>query len=154
MTNINGFTILEILVVLGISVIVGTVSFLSLANFRQNQSLDSASKSIVAFLRDAQSKSIGQDGGLEWGVRFENSANGRDSYYLVRGPAFTGVQSTAFLPSSAEFSDPTQGTMKEIIFSKITGLPASPATIIFRLASNPSVEKNININAQGTISEE
>ncbi len=150
----KGFTVLEILIVLGISAIIGTISFLSLANVRQSQSLESTAGSVVAVLRDAQSKSMSQEGGLEWGVRFENSMDGRDAYYLVSGPTFTGAQSTAVLPASVEFFDPVRGTVKDIIFSKITGKPENSATIILKLANNSSIAKNININAQGTISEE
>lgn len=145
----SGFTLIEMLLVLAITVILATVGLLSLSGVRQRQSLDLAGKSLIAFLRDAQQKSISQESGNAWCVRLDNVEPGRDSYYLYPSTCSGTPATVVALPSSVEFSTPTQ----DVTFSKVTGLPVSPATITIRLVGNPSVTKTITINAQGTIQE-
>ena len=152
--NVNkkaAFTLIEILVVMGIVGIIVTVSFLSLSGYRQRSALDNAAQSIAAFLRDAYQRSINQESGSEWGVRFEQVADGRDFYALFSGPVYVSAASTRYLPVSVEFSDPVSGS-KDIIFEKLTGLPTvAPFGITVFLTSDPSVSKTINVNAVGQI---
>ncbi len=148
----GGFTLIELVIVIAIGVILGTIGLVSLSGYRRQQSLRLASQSIVTFLKDAQSRSISQEGGLRWGVRFDNLMTGRDNYLLVSGPPFGPAGSTVALPASIEFQDPLDGTSKAAVFSNTTGLPTSSVTIIIRLIGS-STTKTITVNAQGTITE-
>lgn len=146
----GGFTLIEMLIVLSIGVILGTIGILSLSNYRREQSLRLSAQSIVAFLKDAQSRSISQEEGLQWGVRFYEPAGGRDSYYLFTDPAVP--RSVVALPASVEF-DPASGPFpKDVTFAR-TGLPLSSAAVIIRLSGNPTATRTITVNAQGTIVE-
>jgi prepilin-type N-terminal cleavage/methylation domain-containing protein len=145
----RGFTLIEMMIVLAIIVILATVGFINFAGVRQHQKLDLAGKSLIAFLRDAQQKAISQESGSAWCVRLENLETGRDSYYLYSGTCSGAPAVVVVLPSNIGFVTPTQ----DIFFSKVTGLPASAATITIRLEGDPSVTKTITVNAQGTIQE-
>ncbi len=149
-----GFTLLEVLIVVALTVIIGLGGFLSLSGFRQEQDLNLTAKSMVGFLRDVQSKAANQESATEWGVRFDNPASGRDAYMLFSGPAFIAASTTVSLPASVEFSDPASGSSKDTVFAKITGLPDSAASVTIRLISNTSSTKTITINAQGAIQEQ
>src|SRR3989338_5433970 len=95
--NKKGFTLIEILVVLGISVILATGGFLALWNLRRHQALDLSAQKIVAVLRDAQARSIGQENGLAWGVHFENGAD-PDSYWIYGGDPAVPAEKVSLSP--------------------------------------------------------
>jgi len=154
MRKLSGFTLAEVLIVVGLIAIIGLGGFLSLSRFRQEQEIRLASKSMVGFLRDVQSKAINQESGTEWGVRFDSPAGGRGAYMLFSGPMFVAASTTVTLPSSVEFSDPASGSSKDTVFEKITGLPDSAASVTIRLIGNTSSTKTITINAQGAIQEQ
>ncbi|MEK7641277.1 MAG: type II secretion system protein [Patescibacteria group bacterium] len=144
----NGFTLIEILVVLGISIILATGGFLSLWNLKKHQALRLAAESMVAFLRDAQSRSATQEGGLGWGVHFENSAD-RDSYWLFSGSATDDAVEKVVLPAAVEYDMDTASD--EVLFSKVSGLPDSATTVKIKLLGDDDSVITIKINAQGTI---
>ena len=147
----QGFTLIELLIVIAITVILATVSILSLSGFRQNQALRLTSQALITFLRDAQSKSISQEGGSQWGVQLYTQPGGRSAYYLFNNPSIP--LNVVALPASVEF-DPAMGALpKDVTFSKITGWPNPPITITIRLVGQPDISITINVNAQGTITE-
>lgn len=151
--NTKGFTLIEILVVLGISIILATGGFLGLWNLKKHQALRLSAEGMVAFLRDAQQKSVNQEGGFGWGVHFDNSASGRDSYWRFSGTDSLGAVDKVVLPAGVEITDPISGTSKNVIFAKISGLPDSPTEVKLNLSNDASVFRVVKINAQGTITQ-
>ncbi len=147
----SGFTLIEILVVLGITIILATGGFLSLWNLKKHQSLRLSAESMVAFLRDVQQRSISQEGGLGWGARFYNPAVGRDSYWRFQGTDPLMIDEKIALPSGIEFADPDVGSTKDVNFAKISGLPDAMTVVKIKLSGDDSSIITININAQGTI---
>ncbi len=142
----RGFTLIEMLVVLGISVILATGGFLSLWNLRKHQALRLAAESMVAFLREAQSRSATQEGGVGWGVHFENSTD-RDSYWLFSGSVIEDPVDKVALPATVGLDTPSD----EVFFSKVSGLPDFPTIVKIKLLGDDSSVRTITINAQGTI---
>ncbi len=146
----NGFTIIELLIVIALIVILSTVGILTLFNFRSNQSLRLATQNLVTFVRSTQQKSISQESGLRWGIRFTHQAGGRDSYQLVSGVStFNPAGDTVALPGGVEFA----AVYEDVVFNRF-GLPDSSSTIIMRLTGNPTVTRTITVNVQGTIEEQ
>lgn len=143
----KGFTLIEILVVLGISAILATGGFLSLSGLRRQESLRLSAESMVAFLRDAHQRSVSQEGGLGWGVHFENSATGRDSYWRFSGSDSTAAVDRIALPSGVEL----ETASSEVSFSKLRGLPDAAAIVKIRLSNDSASFRTITINEQGTI---
>lgn len=145
----KGFTLIEILVVLGISIILATGGSLALWNFKKHQSLRLAAESIVAVLRDAQARSASQEDGLAWGVHFENSPSGPDFYWIFGGDPAVPVEKVSLPPEVA-----LETATANVNFSKVSGLPASAAVVKIKLSADDSVLRTININVQGTIEQE
>ena len=145
----KGFTLIELVITIALVVLLSTIGMLSLVNFRVNQSLRLASGNLVTFLRDAQQKSISQEGGLQWGARFTHQAAG-DRYELISGTStFDPAGTVVSLPSNLEFAS----AYGDVTFNKF-GLPASPTTLILRVKSDTSLLRTITINAQGIIQEQ
>ncbi|OGY62915.1 MAG: hypothetical protein A2745_02600 [Candidatus Harrisonbacteria bacterium RIFCSPHIGHO2_01_FULL_44_13] len=160
----RAFTLLEIVIVLGITAIIASVGFMNLFGFRQRQDLNLETQHLVAFLRDAQQNSITQELGQQWGVHFSNPALvGKDYYTLFSGQNYNDglAYATVFLRPSIAFFDPCENALvssgcsvgeKEINFSKLTGLPASPDKIDLGLASGISnLLKTVKLTDAGTI---
>lgn len=143
---------MEILIVSALVAIISLGGYLSLVNYRKNQDLGLTSGKIVSFLRDAQAKAVAQEDAQQWGVRFDNTGEG--SIQLFNGPSFDIAESTFRIPRAVQFTDPSSGNTKDVVFSKITGEPNAATIITLSLASDPTATKTVTINAQGTITEE
>lgn len=143
----SAFTLIEILVVLGISIILAMGGLFGLSNLRKHQSLRLAAEGMVAFLRDTQQRSLGQEDGLGWGVHFENSTSERDSYWRFGGADPMIVSEKVVLPPGVDFDSSSDN----VFFSKVSGLPDSAAEVKIKLLNDPSAVRTITINAQGTI---
>jgi len=149
----RGFTVVELLITIAIIIIVSAIGTISLVGFRAEQDLGSATKLIVSVLRDAQQKSISQESEKQWGVHFENVMNDRDFYATFSGASYSSStqQEIFYLKSSLEFSDPGSGSSKDVIFSKLTGLPQAATNITLRLTNNPQSAKTVTINNNGKV---
>lgn len=150
----GGFTLVELLIVIGLLTILATVVVPNFANFQNQKSLDNAASQLKGYLQSTQQKSISQDGGSQWGVYFATVVGGRDFYKIFYGANYLSgtVTDSIYLPTNIKFIDPAQGFSKEIIFSKLTGVPSAPATTSLALSGSPSTCKTIVINAAGLIS--
>lgn len=142
----RGFTLIEILVVLGISVILATGGFLALWNLRKHQALQLSAEKIVAVLRDAQARSVSQEDGLTWGVHFENSPADPDSYWIYGGDPAIPIEKVSLSPGVI-----LETPSVNVPFAKVSGLPASMTVVKLKLSGDDSATRTITINVQGTI---
>jgi len=152
--NKNGFTLVELLIVIGIIAIVSVTATFNIFSYRGQQELDLTAREIVVSLRNAQDRSISQESGSRFGIHFENPSGDQGFYDLFSGPTYaTGtIISKTSLRSIIQFSDPTSGNNKDVIFAPVTGLPNASTTIIISLKRDASVNKTITINSNGQIS--
>jgi prepilin-type N-terminal cleavage/methylation domain-containing protein len=150
--NQKGFTLIEFLIVTAIGIILAGVFFIGFTQQGDQQELDFAVSSLVSFVRNAEERARGQVDGVSWGVRFTNSASNPDSYAVFSGAIFSEADSIIYLPTAVEFSDPVSGSNKDVVFSKVTGLPDSETSITLRLVSNQSETRTVTINNNGSIS--
>ena len=143
----RAFTLIELLIVIGITVVLATISFLNIFNFRGQNDLDLTVKEIVVVLRNAQ------ESGSRWGVHFENPVSAGGFYDLFSGIDYStsSLVSRSTLRSNLQFSDPAGGNSKDIIFSPVSGLPGGSSTIIIFTKNNPSVSSTIIVNSNGQI---
>lgn len=128
----RGFTLIELLIVTGISVAVLTVGALGLFNYRSAQDLRLAKQGVVSILRDAQSNATTGEDGRTWGVRFKGGPRGT-AVLLSIGAADVVSTATTTLKSTLEFRDPANGSIKDVIFNRLTGYLSSGATVIIKL---------------------
>ena len=148
----KGFTLFEILLVTGIGIILGALVFVSITKLNAEQDLELAASSVVSFVRGAQQRAISQESNTTWGVWFNNASSGPDSYMLFSGLPFGSATSTALLPVAVEFSDPSSGNGKFVLFQNIKGIPTTTVSVTMRLISDVTKTRTITISTNGSIS--
>ena len=140
--KLGGFTLLEILLALGIiSILLAMIVPVSL-DFYKSQELETQTQFLIQTLREAQSKSMSVELDSPFGVYV-----GNQSFILFKGNSYAGrdVQYDEIFdfPKIISLSG-----ISEIVFSKSEGKPNIIGNII--LSSNSNVE-TININEMGRI---
>lgn len=158
----SGFTLIEFLMVMGIISVLLVMGSVSMLSYIANQNLDSETRAIIAFLRDAQTRAAGQDNESRWGVYVLNNATGRDSYTifqadeaLVASTTYVAVPGTALeqktMRSNVELITPVEASSTVILFSKVSGLPNASTSLILQRAGNASSQRTIFISGNGKI---
>ena len=151
----RGFTIIEVLLVLGIIVIVSTVAFISLSGRKGTSLLDGTVRQMGSLLREAQSKSVSQVNGTTWGVVFDNTTTSQAFYGMFKGTSYTPTTSVSYyhLPASIYFTTSTiaAGSKINIYFSQVSGAASASATIGVVLQSPSLPSSTISVNSLGAV---
>ncbi len=139
---------------MGIVAILGGVGLINFFGARNVQVLENQVNKVVADLRWTMTRSIAQESSDKWAIRFRNPTGASNDYYEIwrssDGYTATTVVSTIYLDGGLSFSDPTSGTVKDVIFSKATGLPGGDATITIDSTLGGG-SGTINVNSQGRV---
>lgn len=142
--NRNGFTLIELIIVLTISAILfSIVGSLSVAAFPRSQ-LSIESAVVTQSIRRAQSKSIDGTKDKDWGVMFTNTQ-------LTLFAGATYATRTAVLDQVHKFpKDILESGLTEIDFSARTGTPSATGNITLTQSSTGKTI-TLNLNAAGSI---
>lgn len=149
-----GFTLLEVLIVMGIVAILAAAGSGFYANYNKNVEIKSLSQTIIFDLKQAQAKSMDGVGGFKWGVHFVNPPSSPDYYEIFSTPTDYSdgakvIDTTKYLSSGIVFSDPVTNSTKDIIFNKISG--GTTASSVSLLSQNTM--KIIYISSIGNITD-
>ncbi len=154
----KGFTMVELLVTLGVIAVIATFSVIGLSGYRSTATLTSATKQVGALLREAQSNAMAQSQGAAWGVHFDNTiatAAFYSLFYTMNGTYASSVQVNRSLLSAgvcyASSSVPV-GSSTDIIFSGISGRPSASATIILQLLGTGTCGTVTSSTSGGSVS--
>jgi prepilin-type N-terminal cleavage/methylation domain-containing protein len=149
----KGFSLIEILIVVGIVVLIASFGALNLFRYQHLSTLKRSSEAIVIFLRDAQSRSINQYNGQRWGVRFVNPVSGSGFYEMFSGGfyASTSVVTRVILPRKLQFFLPSSGSSSTVVFDNLTGLPNTMLTINLGIVGNSVISSTIIVQSNGLI---
>ncbi len=158
----RGFTLIEILIVFAIITIIAGVGVYSFLGYHQSQQVEDEARSLVAFLKSAQEKSIDQESSSRWGVYFDTLGDDRDSYYLYQvdedilgAGGYTeapgSIMDQRALRSNLTLGLPAAGITANVIFQKNSGLPVSGATVQIISEFNPAFNKTVSVSTTGLI---
>ncbi len=153
----RGFTLVEILIVFGVTAILAAVSTPTYFRYREARQLPPQVDAVAAVLRQTQARAVSQEGGNQWGVHFEYPASDPQFYQVFSGASWAAgtKEVRADLGTKVTFVAPASGNSIDVIFAKRTGLPTSTTTITLALKSSISTtQKNITVTEQGTIEKE
>ncbi len=132
---------IELLVIIGIIAVLGVVATLSLTGTRNTGVLKDTTQQIGALLREAQSDSMAQSKGAQWGVHFDNMTSTAEFYslfYTFNASYGSSTENGHYpLPSGLCYatSSVPLGSSSSIIFGGISGAPSASTTITLQLMS-------------------
>lgn len=153
MRSSGGFTLTELLVVVGVIAVLAFVSFANFFGAKSSHDVTDTAQRIASLLREAQSRSVSQSSGARWGVHFENSSS---SFYALFSSAYSSATVSGYypLPPTVAYDSSTipVGSPLEITFKQISGTASVSASIRIYLASNPSLSSTISVASSGVVS--
>jgi prepilin-type N-terminal cleavage/methylation domain-containing protein len=143
MRNEQGFTLIEMLLSVGlISVIVG-ISLPIYASFQTRNDLEITTQTIASMFRRAQTYARGTSGDSQWGVAVQTG-----SATLFKGATFASRDATYDETTSISPATNISG-LGEVIFAKLTAAPSTTGSIT--LTSNTNDTRTITINGKGMV---
>ncbi|HDZ54299.1 MAG TPA: hypothetical protein ENI19_02025 [Candidatus Nealsonbacteria bacterium] len=151
----KSFTLIEVLVIIGIMVILMVLALPAYRSFQNELDLNNSTEEIINTLRIAQNKTLASEGASQYGVYFDQTTSPHQ-YTLFKGNDYASRNSSFDkihkLPKSVEISDISlNGGESEIIFDRISGTTSQFGSLIIRLKDNPTKTKTVYIENSGQV---
>jgi len=138
----RGFTVIEMLLVIGIIGILGLVSFPGIFQVLSQGYFTNTVERMVRTLRTAQSYSLSGKADSSWGVHYEEGKlvlfKGTD--YAARDPSFDAVTAVPVAVVVTGWSD--------LYFDRLRGNPSAPLSVMVEVYGRAGT---ISVNSQGGI---
>jgi type II secretory pathway pseudopilin PulG len=151
----NGFTLIELAVVMTIMILISIVGLASFVGRRNTSDLSDATKQIGAILREAQAHSTSDDGGVAWGVHLANTTN-TPAFYALFKTSYSVANTVSYyrLPTTVGYVTSTlgSGSSTDIIFTQLSGIASASTTIGLRLLAQSSQSSSISVASSGAVS--
>jgi len=149
----NGFTLIEVMMVVGIMVLLAVVAFVNLSSNRNEGSVSTAASQIVALAREAQSNAVSQVQDATWGIHFENPTSTAPFYALFEGSTYSTTSSLGKypLPTGVGYSLDS-GEAINVTFAPISGAASASTSITIYSLEQSSYADTISISSLGLIS--
>jgi len=141
----RGFTLIEILAVVGMLLIVSVTGISAFSNYNKKQALSGAADMVLATLSEARSKTLASEGGYKYGVHFEET-----KIVIFRETYTAGaVDNKEFVfVGPVRISAITLVGGSDVIFKKISGETDNNGAAMISLKDN-SGEIEIDIEKTG-----
>ncbi|MES3005699.1 MAG: hypothetical protein V4664_02005 [Patescibacteria group bacterium] len=143
----RGFSLIELVIIIGMTAIIGTMTLFAFRGFSDYQILDKQTDTIQSYIDKARVEAMNSKSFSNFGIRFATS-----TITLFQGSTYAASTSNFSynFPSSVQISSILlTGGVTDIYFKNVTGEPNATGTITLRLASTPSSTKSIIIYGTG-----
>lgn len=145
--NKTGFTLIEMMIVLGIFMVLGSGIFVYLLSWQQESKLDDVASELIINLQRCQAKAQASLGNSECGLYFSGNF-----YYLFKGASFaTRDPSDDEIFTVPEIITISTNFSNSIYFSKYSGNPSVAGGLITLNNVNNEDSAAISINSLGLI---
>jgi prepilin-type N-terminal cleavage/methylation domain-containing protein len=145
-----GFSVIEMLIVMALTVIAATFAYSIFFETNRLQALDKDTVKIISLLERARSLTLSSKGDAQYGVHFESSRA-----VLFKGLAYSSSDSGNLPENLTSLSNISlwtlQGFGDNIIFDRLTGKTSQYGTIEISLVSDSAVKKTITVHSTGLI---
>ena len=151
----SGITIIELVLVIGLVAILGTIFLVNLQGRKSQTELTTTAQQMAALLREAQSRSVAQSSSTIWGVHFENSTSTTPFYALFAGTYSVSSHAGYYrLPSTVGYatSSIASGASKEITFTQITGTASASTSVSIFSVADINQSSTISVASSGAVS--
>src|SRR3989339_229797 len=133
--NEKGFTLTELLVVIGIMALIGSILWGALSNYRDTQTLESATDVVVATLSEARSQTISSVSNMQYGVHFTQSSvtqfEGNQNFPFNSNNIVTNINGAVVLSFEGLTASSTN-----VVFEKFSGRGSASGQITLSLSGN------------------
>lgn len=139
----EGFTLFEVMLVVGIIGFLAVLAIPFYQSFQVTSQLDNATQELIQNLRRAQARAMASDGFMAWGVHLENKR-----YVLFRGSYSSAdpFNEVNDLPAALSL---TNNIGQDIVFTRVSGAASSVGSLILRTSSGQT--STISLNQLGVI---
>lgn len=156
-TNIRraGFTLVELLVVLGALALLFAVSIPAFRSFGRTSDLNNGAEEIMSALRLARERAAASEGASRWGVKFSTSTT-PNQFILFKGNSYlsrdTAQDRMYRTPAAVEIFETGLTGGSEVVFARLTGTTTQAGMLRLRLAANPMASTTVAVDASGRVS--
>lgn len=148
----KSFTLVEVLVVLGILLILIGLTVPAFRFFSSGESLKNSAGEVIGVLRAAQGKTLASEGANQWGVYFSTSTN---QYVLFRGSSYASRNASLDEPhnlaSEVEIYQADLGGGIEVVFDRVTGKTNFPGNLSLRLKKDALKTETVYVEGSGRV---
>ena len=137
----DGFTLIEVLVVLGIFSVLASFGCLATMDFYKSYAFDAERSSVIAILQKARSQSLANINNTAYGVHF-----GSGQYVIFQGSVYNS--SSAFNQNIPAGFGITASGLTDIVFAQLSGDAGSGGNLTL---SDGKRLAEIYINSEGRI---
>jgi prepilin-type N-terminal cleavage/methylation domain-containing protein len=152
----RGFTLVEVLVVVGIIGLFLGMSALQLGLFWRGSYVQNTARETAATLQLAQSKTLGSQDASQYGVYFDTQSNPH-RYTLFQGLSYDSrniaQDEITLLNKEIEISSVALGGASEVVFVRLSGQASVEGQIVFRQIADPTNTRTITILSSGVVEE-
>jgi type II secretory pathway component PulJ len=143
-SNTHGFTLIEVLIIVSLTIILGTLTAIFYTRFLSQSNVSNVRDQLISEIRKAQFYSMmsRKSNTSGWGVH-----NGGSKITLFQGASYAG-RNAGLDESISVASSITISGFTDIIYTRVTGLP-TPSTATIVLTGPNNLTKQIQINGQG-----
>lgn len=144
----NGFSVIELLVSIGILGLLLGVSITSFVSFTRKDSVLATATAIAESLRDARARTLASVAGSQYGVKVD-----ADRFTFFQGSTFSSStpNNNTFIFSSGVRAS---STMSTFVFERVTGNSSASGTIDVYQAPSINIVKHIRVQTTGLVSTE
>jgi len=146
----RGFTLIEIVIVMAVSIFIITGFFSVYSNFNKGKSFEFAVQGVVNLLKEAKSNTLASKNASVYGVHLET---GRA--VLFKGDTFSEPSADNreyTMPADVELSNiDLNGGGSDIIFNRLTGETQQFGTTTVSRVSDVTVTKDIVVSQTGVV---
>ncbi len=144
----RAFTLMEILVVVGLMMLISGISIAVLSSLLSKQRVEKDAESAYSYLQSARNQTLVGEAGSQYGVAFATT-----TITLFKGTSYTqgdpNVVTFTFLNNSVFQNVRLTGGATQVYFNKLSGKPSATGTIEVVSKNDPALKEVIIIHASG-----
>lgn len=149
----KGFTVLELLIIIVIVAVITVAGIGALFKYRGSQDLKLALGEISSVIRETQRKSVTQEDGKRWGIRFENPENDRGQLKVFKGLNYASgtIMNTITIRRGVTLGEPYSSSTYDIVFLPVEGTTALKKVITLNTGIPGGLVGDLIVNLLGRV---